>query len=274
MLKLYHWLLSISVLNSEAKKFITKAVSLMFVYVFIIMLTNTFLILFALDFLTITQLGVILACQFAVQAITDYPTAAIGDWIGQRWLLCIAALTYAVGFFFLSQASSFTFILIAFILIGFAQGQESGAFVSWFDNNYKLYATEDEDRRVYSQFFGKFRMIYEIITASSFILGGILVIFISRQSMFLIQGILLGLFSLIFLFMIRDHKAIKRDKPNFRSYFRFLEDGMRTVARNKTLRLLVLGLVISGTGFVIWANLILFPENGCAPFATLHAGMV
>ncbi|MHA2366355.1 MAG: MFS transporter, partial [Candidatus Hodarchaeales archaeon] len=259
MFNLLNKFLSISDLNSDAKRFISKAVSIMFVFVFVIMLTNTFLILFALEYLNISELGIVLAIQFAVQAISDYPTGAIGDWIGQRWVLFVASLSYGVGFFFLSLTQDFSGILISFSLIAFAQGQESGTFVSWFDNNYKLYAIEDKDRRIYSQFFGKFTMFYEIITAFSFILGGMIIVYSNRQHLFLVQAILLVFLSILFLVYIRDHKNIKRDKPNFKAYYRFLEDGIKTVIQNKTLRLMVLGLVISGAGFATWSGLILFP---------------
>jgi MFS family permease len=258
-MNLYHQILGISELNFEAKKFITRASSIIFIYVFSIMLTNTFLILHALSYLSIPLLGIILAFQFAVQAIIDYPTGAIGDWIGQRWLLFVAALSYGFAFIFISQASDFFGILIAFILVAFAQSQESGTFISWLDNNYKIIATEDEDRRIYSQFFGKFTMLYQIITAISFIFGGLFVVFINRQVMFLFQGILLGIISFVLLFSIRDHKSIQRRKPDFKTYFQYLGGGVKTVTKNKTLRLMILGLVISGIGFTIWSGLILFP---------------
>ncbi|MFX1256201.1 MAG: MFS transporter, partial [Promethearchaeota archaeon] len=256
---MYHRVLGITDLNSAARRFISRAVSLIFIYVFIVMLTNTFLILYALEFLSLPQLGMVLAVQFAVQALSDYPTGAIGDWIGQRWVLFIAALSYGLGFIFVSQASDFISILIAFALIAFAQGQESGTFTSWFDNNYKMYVVEDKDRRIYSQFFGKYTMVCEIIIAASFILGGILITSISRQFMFMIQGVLLLFTSLAFLLFIRDHKAIKREKPDFKKYFQYLGGGVLSVAQNKTLRLMVLGLVISGAGFAVWSGLILFP---------------
>ncbi|MHA2295663.1 MAG: MFS transporter [Candidatus Hodarchaeales archaeon] len=257
----YHNILGIADLNPEARNFISRAVSLIFVYVFVVMMTNTFLILHALYYLSIPQLGVVLAVQFAVQALSDYPTGAIGDWIGQRWILFVAALSYAAGFIFLSQVTDFAGILIAFILIALAQSQESGTFISWLDNNYKLIAVEDEDRRIYSHFFGKFTMVYEIITAVSFILGGIIITIGNRQLVFAIQGFLLVLISFVLLFFIRDHKSVKRarDKPDFKSYFQYLGGGVETVIRNKTLRLMVLGLVISGMGFAIWSGLILFP---------------
>ncbi|MHA2191149.1 MAG: MFS transporter, partial [Candidatus Thorarchaeota archaeon] len=246
-------------LNPRAKRFISKATSLMLVYVFAIMLTNTFLILHALDFVSLSELAVILAVQFAVQALADYPSGAIGDMIGQRWVLFIAALSFGTGFILLSQAYDFLSILIAFIMIAFAQSQESGAFMSWFDNNYKLYAVEDVDRRTYSQFYGRFTMFYGLVTAASFTLGGALMIFISRQFMFIIQGALVVLVSIMFLFFMRDHEALKRERKGFRRLFQFLRAGIASTSQSKTLRLMILGLVISGVGFTIWSGLILFP---------------
>ncbi|MFX1559838.1 MAG: hypothetical protein ACFFBL_04575, partial [Promethearchaeota archaeon] len=191
MANLYHRALSIAELNPEAKQFISQATSLMLVYSFAVMLTNTFLILHALVFVTLTELSLILAVQFVIQAVMSYPAGAIGDWIGQRWILFIAALMYGVGFIVLSQSFNFLTVLISFIFIALAQSQEAGTYIAWFDNNYKLYTTEDKDRRTYSQFYGKFTMFREILTAMSFILGGIFLTFISRQLLFIIQGILL-----------------------------------------------------------------------------------
>ncbi|MBY8998915.1 MAG: MFS transporter, partial [Candidatus Thorarchaeota archaeon] len=196
---------------------------------------------------------------FAIQAIMSYPMGAIGDWIGQRWILFMAALMYGIGFIVLSQSVNFLSVLISFIFVALAQSQEAGTYIAWFDNNYKLYTTEDKDRRTYSQFYGKFTMFREILTALSFILGGIFLTFIGRQLMFIIQGILLMLVSLMLLRFIKDHKELKREKMNLSVYFRYLRGGVTTVAQNKTLRLMVLGLMISGAGWAIWSGLILFP---------------
>ncbi|MHA2318263.1 MAG: MFS transporter [Candidatus Hodarchaeales archaeon] len=259
MTTMLHRILGITTLNPDAKNFISKAVSLIYVYTFIVMVTNTFLILFTLEFLSLAELSIILALQAILQAIADYPTGAIGDWIGQRWILFIAAISYGTGFIFLSQASDFISVLIPFLLIAFARSQESGAFISWLDNNYKYYVLEDDDRRIYSRFFGKYTMLHEIIYALSFIVGGITVTFFNRTFMFFMQGVSLILISGIFLVFIRDHGAFKRDKPEFKRYFQYLGGGIITVTRNKTLRLMILGLIISGTGFAVWSGLILFP---------------
>ncbi|MFW9967079.1 MAG: MFS transporter, partial [Candidatus Thorarchaeota archaeon] len=267
---LYHRVLSISSLNPEARNFISMATSLMLVYGFAVMLTNTFLILHALEFVTLTELSLILAVQFAVQAIASYPAGAIGDWIGQRWLLFMAALFYGIGFVVLSQAFDFFTILTAFGFVALALSLESGTYIAWFDNNYKLYATEDVDRRTYSQFYGKFTMIHEILTALSFILGGFLLAFIERQLLFFIQGSFLLLVSVLLLRLIRDHKDLKRDRMSIRAYFRYLGGGITTVAQNRTLRLMVPGLMISGAGWAIWGGLMLFPFY--ASYAVTDAG--
>jgi MFS family permease len=231
----------------------------MLAYGFAVMLTNTFLILHALEFVTLTELSLILAVQFTIQAIASYPSGAIGDWIGQRWVLFMAALSYGIGFIVLSQAFDFITVLAAFSFVALALSLESGTYIAWFDNNYKLYATEDKDRRTYSQFYGKFTMFHEILTALSFILGGFFLASIGRQLMFIIQGTLLLMVSFMLLRFIRDHKDLKRDKISVRAYFRYLRGGLTTVAQNKTLRLMVLGLMISGAGWAIWGGLILFP---------------
>ncbi len=270
MANLYHRALSIADLNPEAKQFISRATSLMLVYSFAVMLTNTFLILHALEFVTLTELSLILSVQFLIQAVASYPSGAIGDWIGQRWVLFAAALSYGVGFVVLSQSFNFLTVMIAFIFVAIAQSQEAGTYIAWFDTNYKLYTTEDKDRRTYSQFYGKFTMFREILTALSFILGGFLLAFIGRQLMFIIQGVLLILVSIMLLRFIRDHKDLKRDKMSVRVYFRYLRGGITTVARNKTLRLMVVGLMISGAGWAIWSGLILFPLY--AGYAVTDAG--
>ena len=270
MANLYHRALRIEDLHPEAKQFISRATSLMLVYSFAVMLTNTFLILHALEFVTLTELSLILSVQFLIQAIASYPSGAIGDWIGQRWVLFAAALSYGVGFVVLSQSFDFLTVMISFIFVAIAQSQEAGTYIAWFDTNYKLYTTEDKDRRTYSQFYGKFTMFREILTALSFILGGILLTFIGRQLMFIIQGMLLILVSIMLLRFIRDHKDLKRDKMSVRVYFRYLRGGISTVAKNKTLRLMVIGLMISGAGWAIWGGLILFPFY--AGYAVTDAG--
>lgn len=257
--KLFIRIFDISELNLDARNFIKRSYYAIFVFVFISMFSNTFIILFSLEKLTLAQLGLALAIQFIVQAISDYPTGAIGDWIGQKWVIFVASLSYGLSFFILSQVNTFMGITVAFSILGFARGQESGAFHSWFDNNYKLYVYEDKDRRIYGQLFGKFTMVQDIFIASSIILGGFMVSLSGRKVMFLFQAMLLAVFSIFFLTFIKDHPDLKRNKPKFYEYYNFLRQGISTVISDKTLRLMVMGLIISGAGFSLFAGLLLFP---------------
>ncbi|MHA2298339.1 MAG: MFS transporter [Candidatus Hodarchaeales archaeon] len=248
-------------LNVGAKRFIARYTIMLSAYSFISMLTSTFFILYALVILNedFILLGAILAAQNVIQAVLDYPTGAIGDWIGQKWILSTAAICYSVGFIVLASASDFILLFLAFAILALAQSQESGAFGAWFDNNYKLYAVEDTDRRVFMEYSAKFAMITRIIIASSFIFGGVIVATFSRSFVFLVQGIVIGLFSIIFLLFVHDHPRINRSKPNFRSYFSLLGEGITGTLSNRTLRILLLGVMLSASGMAIWGNFILFP---------------
>lgn len=106
-MSLFYKFFDISNLNFEARNFISRSFIVIFIFAFISMFTNTFIILFALEKLSITQLGVVIALQFVIQSISDYPTGAIGDWIGQKWIIFIASLVYSLDFILLSLANSF-----------------------------------------------------------------------------------------------------------------------------------------------------------------------
>ena len=61
-------------------------------------------------------IGVLVIIQLSVQTLLDYPTGAVGDWIGQRWVISSAYICYAVGFYLSSLVTPSTpfpfFILI------------------------------------------------------------------------------------------------------------------------------------------------------------------
>ena len=46
--------------------------------------------------------GVLVVIQMITQTLLDYPTGAVGDWIGQRWVIASAQLCFAVSFFMIS----------------------------------------------------------------------------------------------------------------------------------------------------------------------------
>lgn len=246
-------------LSPDARQLVRRGVGLIVSFVFLLMATNTFFILYALEKVSYVELGLLLALQFFVQAISDYPTGAVSDWIGQRRVFAVATLFMGVGYLFLSNATSFWGLAIAFVLLGIGQAQESGTWISWFDNNYKMYAAEDTDRRTYSYVFSRFQLLMRVGNASAFILGGLLVTFAGRSVVFFGQGIVILAFTVLVLVIMRDHPNITRPKPELKNYLRFVIEGVKVSMGQKTLRYVILGITISSTAFTVWGNFILFP---------------
>jgi MFS family permease len=251
--------LGIDKLNLHTKRFVFYSSCLSWSFYFVLGLTNTIFILYALDFLSPSQVGVILACQFILQGITDYPTGAIGDWIGQRWILATSAFSFTIGFVILSHATGFTGFLLASMALAIANSQQSGAFSAWFDNNYKMYATEDPDKKIYMEFMGKNNMIYLILFAMSVIIGGFLASRFGRAQTYFLQGILMGIYIFLFLVLLHDHPSVQRQEPNFKQYFYLLQEGVRVSWNNRVLRLILLGFILSISIINLWGNLMLIP---------------
>ena len=127
--------------------------------------------------------GTLVVIQMIVQISLDYPTGAIGDWIGQRWIIASAGICYALSFFMLSTVTRFTpffYLVIIYILNGLALSQQSGAFGAWFDNNYRVAMPGDTDRKQYGVFWGRMGMLMQVVATASLIPGSILAVVISR----------------------------------------------------------------------------------------------
>ena len=107
-------------------------------------LTGTFFILFLIDKLGFKDSGMIVAAMVLVQLVTDYPSGAIGDFIGQRWVLASATFLSAIGFYLLSLADSITSFYLLAVVFGLSTAQQSGALQSWLDNNYKNIDENDD----------------------------------------------------------------------------------------------------------------------------------
>ncbi|MFX0065875.1 MAG: hypothetical protein ACFFC7_27190 [Candidatus Hermodarchaeota archaeon] len=127
----------------------------------LLMFSSTFYVLFILDKVGYQALGTFLALSFVVQASLDYPSGALGDWIGHKWILTASYICYGLAYGILVFADSFWDLLLVYLLGGLARSQESGALQSWFDNNYKISVTvSDPNREIYQVFHGKFRLCF------------------------------------------------------------------------------------------------------------------
>ncbi|MFW9851209.1 MAG: MFS transporter, partial [Candidatus Thorarchaeota archaeon] len=110
-------------------------------------------------------LGVLVAIQMVIQTALDYPSGALGDAIGQRWVIGIGNFLYGVMFFmvsFVTSSTPFWYLVILFAVQGIAQSQISGAWGAWFDNNYRVAMPHDTDRKQYGVFWGRMGMIAQI----------------------------------------------------------------------------------------------------------------
>ena len=105
--------------------------------------------------------GTLVVVQMLVQTLLDYPTGAIGDWIGQRWIVASAGLCYAASFYmvsFVTTTTPFLYLIGIYVLTGLAQSQQSGAWAAWFDNNYRVAMPGDTDRKQYGVFCWRCRL--------------------------------------------------------------------------------------------------------------------
>ncbi|MHA1958488.1 MAG: hypothetical protein ACW968_16375, partial [Candidatus Thorarchaeota archaeon] len=138
----------------------------------IFMLSSTFYTIFVAealgsgDFIQgLGLLGILVSIQMVVQTLLDYPSGALGDWIGQRWVIGIGNMLYGVMFFMVSFVTSetpFLYLVALFAIQGIAQSQISGAWSAWFDNNYRVAMPNDTERKQYGVFWGRMGMISQI----------------------------------------------------------------------------------------------------------------
>ncbi|MFW9917520.1 MAG: MFS transporter [Candidatus Thorarchaeota archaeon] len=253
-------LLGVHQLPNRAQGLVQKFVVVLIFADFLFYLSSTFYVLFVIDSVGFAQLGLLLAVRFLLQALLDYPSGALGDWIGQKWVLFIAYLAYALAYALLIWADSFSALLVVYLLYGFAASQQSGAWDAWFDNNYRVAAQEpDPQRETYKLFFGRRRMVMNFIGAVAFIVGGIAATIHFRESIFAIQAIGMFVVAIVILFVIKDFAEVERPKKTLQEYFKLLGEGFYLVVSNRALLFLMIGICCYGVVWAVWGEMILFP---------------
>ncbi|MHA2091187.1 MAG: hypothetical protein ACW98K_10035, partial [Candidatus Kariarchaeaceae archaeon] len=66
-----------------------------------VILSSTFYVLFVIDTIGVAKLGLLVAIGFGLQAIIDFPTGVIADWIGYKWVLFSSYLFHTMAFILL-----------------------------------------------------------------------------------------------------------------------------------------------------------------------------
>ena len=260
---LIHKLLGISELQPTAKKFLTKATFLLVISDFLLYIAQTFLILYALEIVSFSDLGIIISVQLVIMILSDYPSGALGDWIGQKWVIVLAHVFAALGYFLMSIAHNFLLLLLSFSMIGLFMSQYSGAFRAWLDNNYKVFAPEDHNKQIYSGFIGKYFMFGTLSAALAIIVGGIIADSTSRTFVFLTQSVLLAVFSLFLIKVVNEsstqNSTYENKKAAIKEYLILLKEGVAFCFQKKVLLYFFLGITIIAAAMAIWSNFILFP---------------
>jgi MFS family permease len=209
--------------------------------------------------------GILVVISMAVQVALDYPTAALGDWIGHRWIIASALVCYAIAFWLTAQITFFTpfpYFVLIYILFGLGASQESGAFQAWFDNNYRVAMPKDKDRKQYGVFSGRLGMVFQIASIAVLIPGSVIAMMYNRQLVFLIQAILNLIIALIVVIVVKDLPGVRKtndERPRLREYGSILKDGVKFSFSSKFVGFTIFGEVLIWATGTLWWNILLFP---------------
>ena len=253
--------LGLNELPIELQKLIIRVFILFSLFQLFLGLGNSFIILAYIEKFGFGIAGFLMAIIFSCQFVTDYPTGSLGDYIGQKWVIVLSLVFFGLGYSIVSSFNSYIMFILASMMFGVGLGQLSGAFESYLDNNYQRLAVNvDEDRKLYGFMYQRVTTIGSVLMGISFLIGGLLSNFYSRDFVFLLTGLLsltLIPFMIIFLNDYRKKEVEKStSKPN---YFYYLKGGFSFLFSSKKIFFLLVGLAILTSCTMIWGFLILFP---------------
>jgi MFS family permease len=250
-------------LPEQAQHLFRSFLLLSFVTSFLFNLSSTFYILYAIANIGFTLAAVMTSIMLLAQVLFDYPSGSLGDWIGQRWVLTIAVISYSIGYIFLLIAQSVTSFLIIGFIFGFGNAQFSGALSSWLDSNYQLVALDvDTERKTYGFAMSRIATLDNIALSSAFLIGGALATVISRQFVFFIQACLSLIVILAILALVKDIKRKKSEsekEDSLQNYISFLKGGFSFLFSSKIAFFFIVGWALYNVTWLIWGSLILFP---------------
>lgn len=224
-------------------------------------LTATFWVLFLLDEVSFQELGLLISIMMLVRMVFDYPTGALGDWIGHKNVFITAYILYCVAILILLVASTFEEFVLYGIISGIAGSQESGSLESWLDNSYRQTTVKtnfDEDRKIYGAFMGKMQIFYTVINASMFVMSGFIAAAFLRRSLFLIEFFMLVGVLVLSIFLMTNTKSESQQK-SLSSYGAQLIGGLRFASSSRGLIFFFLGSCIIWAVINCWGSLMLFP---------------
>ncbi|MHA1960436.1 MAG: MFS transporter [Candidatus Thorarchaeota archaeon] len=237
-----------------------------------IMLSTTFFMIFVAEAVGhgsfiegLGIVGVLVVFQMLIQVLLDYPTGAIGDWIGQRYIIAAAFASFSVAFFmvsFVTSATPFAYLIVIYVFMGLGQSQMSGAFMAWFDNNYRIAMPGDKNRKQYGVFMGRIGMLFQIVATLSLIPGAILATVLGRPWVFQLQALMCVAIAITVLRTVKDFpevEAAREKRPSMKEYTNLLKSGVSFVRSDKFVFYVIIGGCVMFSSTMVWGNLILFP---------------
>lgn len=256
-----------------------------------VVMSSTFHMIFIADMLGggegmfmngLALVGILVIIQLGVQTALDYPTGAIGDWIGQRWVIASAYLCYALAFYItslLTPTTPFPVFIALYVIVAIAASQESGAWGAWFDNNYRVAVPDDDDRKSYGVFLGRSGMIFQLVATLILIPGSVLAVIFSRQWVFQLEAIMCVFLSLLIIRLVQDFPEISeaRKRPTMSEYTGLLKSGVSFLFSDPFVKWFIIGGTLTTSAIIVWGNLLLFPfyflylitDVGVASFRTI-----
>ena len=218
-------------------------------------------------FAGLTLVGFLVVIQMAIQTALDYPTGALGDWIGQRYVISSALLCYAFAFGLSSlivkdTPAPFWIYFSIYVLFGLGSSQESGAFNAWFDNNYRVAMPHDKDRKQYGVFQGRLGMVWQVSSTLVLLPGSWLAFFYGETWVFSLQAVFAVFLAIIVFRLVKDLPGVRDEKderPSLGEYGSLLKDGFRFLWSSRFVTFIMFGEVVMWSIGPVWWNLILFP---------------
>ncbi len=213
----------------------------------------------------LTLMGVLIVIQMVVQTAFDYPTGALGDYLGQRYIIASSFLSFSVAFLmvsFITPTTPFWYVIAIYVMIGFAQSQLSGAFNAWFDNNYRAAMPGDEDRKMYGVFWGKVGMMFQVVATLALIPGSLLAVILGRAWVFQLQAALGVIIAIVVLRYVTDFPEVRearKERPSMSEYTAILKEGISFLFSDKYVTYIILGGCLVMSVGMVWGELILFP---------------
>ncbi len=202
--------------------------------------------------------------QLVVQTILDYPTGALGDHIGHRWVIASALVCYGLAFWLtsmLTYATEFPVYVVIYALMGIGASQESGAFHAWFDNNYRVAMPHDTDRKTYGVFWGKVGFIWQISSTLVLIPGSIVATIFLRELVFQMQAIASIVLAGFVVFTVKDLPGAQpsSESKTFKEYIALMKDGVRFLFSSRFVSFILFGEILLWSLGFLWWMLVLFP---------------